>query len=195
VGRRVAAAAAARLAQELNPVSEITNGIASLVRYQAREYDEAIREGKRSLELEPTSFVGLFATSVSHAAAGKHEEAIGYAERGVVFSPESTFLLALLGAVNAVAGRKEAAREVLSKLHQWETRGYVSPILFSWIYGNLGDADRAFEMLDRAYEEHSSTIGFGEWLVPLYDPIRDDPRFGKLLEKAGMQSQARVDQQ
>jgi serine/threonine-protein kinase len=194
-GRRVEAAAAARLAQELNPVSEITNGIASLVRYQAREYDEAIREGKRSLELEPTSFVGLFATSVSHAAAGKHEEAIGYAERGVVFSPESTFLLALLGAVNAVAGRKEAAREVLSKLHQWETRGYVSPILFSWIYGNLGDADRAFEMLDRAYEEHSSTIGFGEWLVPLYDPIRDDPRFGKLLEKAGMQSQARVDQQ
>ena len=182
-GHREEAAEAARLAQELDPLSELTNGIAALVLYQARDYDQAIREGERSLELDPESFTGLFATSVSNAAKGNHDEAIRYAERGIAFSPDSTFLLALLGAMNAVAGRKEAARAVLAKLHEAETKVYVSPILFAWIYGNLGDADRAFEMLDRAYDEHSSTLGFGEWGVPLYDPIRDDPRFPKFAER------------
>lgn len=187
MGHATEAAAAARLAQELDPLSPVTNGIAALVAYQARDFDLAIREGERSLELDPTDFIGLFATSVSYAAAGKHEDAIRYSERGVSFSPESTFLLALLGAVNAMGGRTEAARAALATLHQRASQGYVAPLLLSWIYCNLGEADRAFDLLDQAYEEHSCTLGFGEWRVPMYDPIRDDPRFSALLEKLRMQ--------
>lgn len=187
LGHATEAAAAARLAQELDPLSPGTNGIAALVGYHARDFDLAIREGERSLELDPADFIGLFATSVSCAAAGKHDDAIRYSERGVGFSPDSTFLLALLGAVNAMAGRTEAAQTVLATLHQRASQDYVAPLLLSWIYCNLGDADRAFELLDQACEEHSCTLGFGEWRVPMYDPIRDDPRFSALLEKLGMQ--------
>ncbi|MEP6905661.1 MAG: tetratricopeptide repeat protein, partial [Gemmatimonadales bacterium] len=179
------AAAAARLAQELDPLSPVTNGIAGLVAYQARDFDLAIKAGERSLELDPTDFIGLFATSVSYAAAGKHEEAITYSERGVGLLPDSTFLLALLGAVNAMAGRKEVAEAILAKLQQRAGKAYVAPLLLAWIYANLGDADRAFDLLNQAYEEHTCTLGFGEWRVPMYDPIRGDPRFGMFLEKVG----------
>ena len=179
------AAAAARLAQDLDPLSPVTNGIAGLVAYQARDFDLAIKAGERSLELDPTDFIGLFATSVSYAAAGKHEEAITYSERGVGLLPDSTFLLALLGAVNAIAGRKEAAEAILTTLHERAGKVYVAPLLLAWIYANLGDADRAFELLNQAYEEHTCTLGFGQWRVPMYDPIRGDPRFGKFLEKVG----------
>ena len=185
LGHGSEAAASARLAQELDPLSPVTNGIAGLVAYQARDFDLAIRAGERSLELDPTDFIGLFATSVSYAAAGKHEQAITYSERGVDLLPDSTFLLALLGAVNAMAGRVDAAQAILTTLRERAGQDYVAPVLLAWIYCNLGDADRAFELLNQAYQEHACTLGFGEWRVPMYDPIRNDPRFAALLEKTG----------
>ena len=50
------------------------------------------------------------------------------------------------------------------------------------MYAALGDADRAFEWLDRAYEERRG------WLVylnvePMLDGLRADPRFRRLVER------------
>jgi len=52
------------------------------------------------------------------------------------------------------------------------------------VYVGLGEAERAFEWLERAYQEH-------DWIgtlkvAPVWDPLRSDPRFQTLLQKVGL---------
>lgn len=185
LGRQQEATAAAKLGQELDPLSPGTNGIAALVSYHGRQYDQAISECENTLERDPASFLGLLGISLSYSAKGMHKEAIGHAERGLLLSPEVNFLRALLGAVYAMGGEKESARTVLDDLLERSKRMYVGPTLIAWIYSNLDEPDLAFEWLDKACKERACTLGLGI-RFPLYDAISGDPRYGKLLECLGL---------
>jgi hypothetical protein len=50
----------------------------------------------------------------------------------------------------------------------------------------LGDRDEAFRQLDKALEQRSAGMIYLH-LDPLYDAIREDPRFSALVEKIGLQ--------
>ena len=183
--RPAEAAESARIGQELDPFLPATNGIAALVSYHGRRYDQAIRESERALEREPKSVLALLCISTAHAAKGAYKEAIVHAERGVRLSPDVNFLRGVLGAVYAMANETEAARGVLDDLIERSKRMYVGPTMISWIYAHLAERDRAFEWLEKAYDQRDCTLGFG-LRAPMYDVIRDDPRFGALLTKLGL---------
>lgn len=183
--RQEEAAEAARIGQELDPFSPATNGVAALVSYHGRRYDEAIRDSERALERDATSALSLLCISTSYAAKGAHKEAILHAERGVSLSPDVNFLRGILGAVYAMANEREAAHGVVDDLLERSKRMYVGPTVVSWIYSHLGEHDRAFEWLEKAYDQRDCTLGFG-LRAPIYDVIREDPRFGKLLTKLGL---------
>jgi hypothetical protein len=81
--------------------------------------------------------------------------------------------------------RHEQARAVLQNLVERAKRQYVPPLAFAHTYIGLGDKDRAFEWLERAYQERAS------WLIftkehPRYDRLRSDPRFTALMKKVGI---------
>ena len=190
VDRQREASEAARLGQELDPLSPATNGIAALVSYHGRQYDQAIAECGRALERDRTSFLALLAMTLSYAAKGMYKEAISNAERGVSVSPEVNLLRALLAAVYAMAGENAAAEKVLAELLERSTQAYVGPTMISWIYANLDEPDAAFEWLGKACSSRDCTLGFGI-RVPLYDRISSDPRFQELLRCLEL-SEARV---
>ena len=48
----------------------------------------------------------------------------------------------------------------------------------------LGDKDRAFALLDKAYEKYDQFILFAK-IDRAMDPLRDDPRYDQLLRKLG----------
>jgi hypothetical protein len=50
------------------------------------------------------------------------------------------------------------------------------------MHAGLGEADAAFESLDRALEDRRGWLAYLK-VEPLLDPLRGDPRFGRLLEK------------
>ena len=50
------------------------------------------------------------------------------------------------------------------------------------VYGALGDADRAFEWLDCAYEERRGWLAYLN-VEPMLDGLRGDPRFRRLVER------------
>jgi hypothetical protein len=50
----------------------------------------------------------------------------------------------------------------------------------------LGDRDEAFRQLDLALSARSAGLIYLH-LDPLYDSIRDDPRFGALVEEIGLE--------
>ncbi len=183
--RQREASEAAHLGQELDPFSPATNGIAALVSYHGRQYDQAISECERALERDRTSFLGLLAMTLSYAAKGMYREAISHAERGVSVSPDVNLLRALLAAVYAMAGEGQAAEGVLAELLERSKQAYVGPTMVSWIYANLENPDAAFEWLGKACSSRDCTLGFGI-RVPLYDRISADPRFQELLRCLGL---------
>jgi len=185
VDRQREAAEAARLGQELDPLSPATNGIAALVSYHGRQYDQAIMECERALERDRTSFLALLAMTLSYAAKGMYKEAINHAERGVTLSPEVNLLRALLAVVYAMAGDLPASEKVLADLLDRSHREYVGPTMISWIYANMDQPDAAFEWLGKASSSRDCTLGFGI-RVPVYDRISSDPRFQKLLTGLGL---------
>ena len=183
LGRHSEALDEVRCGQELDP--QARSGLPAFVWYNGRQFDEAIVECERGLEIDPTSFLSLLILSLSYAGKGEYDKAVQHAQRGVSLAPGSDFMRALLGAVYAMAGQEEAARAILSDLVERSTRSYVSPILISWIYANLQDPDSAFEWLGKAYDERTCTLGSGIRYA-VYDGIREDPRFGELLHKLGL---------
>jgi len=56
--------------------------------------------------------------------------------------------------------------------------------VFAKAYLDLGEKDKAFEQLNKAYEQRLSSLC---WLKvePQLDPIRDDPRYKELVDKIG----------
>jgi len=96
-------------------------------------------------------------------------------------------LLTDLGRAYAVAGRKEDAQKVLDKLKAFSKEVYVAPKSVSTIYADLGEKDKAFEWLEKAYQDRSLAVGYSLRAYPGFDPLRSDPRFADLLRRMNLQ--------
>jgi hypothetical protein len=88
----------------------------------------------------------------------------------------------------AVSGRRAEAQRVLDKLNELSKQRYVPTRSIVMNYAGLGEKDKAFEWLGKAYEDRS----IGSSLVsikvdPIYDPLLSDPRFTDLLRRMNIQ--------
>jgi hypothetical protein len=66
---------------------------------------------------------------------------------------------------------------------------YVPASDMARIYMGLGEKDKAFEWLEKGYEER---VVFGDAtndikVDPIFDPLRSDPRFADLLRRMNLQ--------
>ena len=59
------------------------------------------------------------------------------------------------------------------------------PLDIALVYAALGERDNAFDWLEKAYAAKSCWL-FELDIDPVYDPIRDDPRFGDLRKRVGL---------
>ena len=174
-----------RAAQKLDPLSsEFSYWIARFLLYQRRPAD-AIQESLRTLELSPD-----YARAHLTLGLGRSmEEGPGAGLEALRRSSEasnSPSFGAFLAYGLAAAGQEAEARRVLEKLRSEGRANYLRAEFLAAAYGMLGDRDEAFRHLDRAIEQRSAGLIYLH-LDPLYDPLRDDPRFGALVEKIGLQ--------
>jgi tetratricopeptide (TPR) repeat protein len=49
----------------------------------------------------------------------------------------------------------------------------------------LGDKDKAFEYLEKAYQQREAIMTILQ-VEPILDPLRDDPRFDELVKRVGL---------
>jgi len=88
-----------------------------------------------------------------------------------------------LAHVYATVGRKADAEKILSELLRQSKATYVSPYMIAVIYAGLGQNDKAFEFLERAYQERSPDISYFIKADLRIDTLRSDPRFQDLLRR------------
>ena len=111
-----------------------------------------------------------------------YEPAVTANERGFTLAGEDPRAVAALREAYQTSGMNGYRRKHIDLLKERSTRTYVSPIWIAMDYASLGDKERAFEWLEKAYAERAG------WLLelridPTWDPLRTDPRFKELLER------------
>jgi tetratricopeptide (TPR) repeat protein len=173
-----------RAAMELDPLSMIIGTELGKTFYYAKRYEEAIEQYNRSMEIDPNFAIAHKGLSEVYAKQSHFDKALEEIERAIELSKRSIFILDDLGYIYALSGRKTEAEKVLDELEALSTEFYVPPYGRAAIYAGLGDANKAMEWLGRAYEERS----FLAWikLDPVFDGLRNDKRFGALLDRLGL---------
>ena len=85
----------------------------------------------------------------------------------------------------ARAGRRPEAQRILDELQRLAAHGQTVPFDVGLVYMGLGDKDRALEWLDKARRTQPSGVkDLG--VDSRFDPLRQDPRFRKLLRELGL---------
>lgn len=175
-----------RAAQELDPLSLSVNFSIAALLYFNRQYDESINRIEAMHDQDPGFTLGYGLLGVIYTRKKMPDKAVeawlkGSALEGVGQSAGAE--RALRDAFKA-GGTEGFLRKHLEVLEEESKRGYVSPYFIAIDYGLLGDKERVFEWLEKAYKERSS------WLVemrvdPLWDFVRSDPRYTDLLRRIG----------
>jgi serine/threonine protein kinase/tetratricopeptide (TPR) repeat protein len=185
MGRFDEAAQELKIARELDPLSLAINASLGLLCFYARRYEEAVAAYRRTLEIDPRFAMAHFFLGQAEAALGRGAEAVAAIEAALALSPGAAEMEAALGQAYAVAGRAEEAREVLAGLVRRGEKSYVSPALVANVHAALGEREEALTWLERACEERAADLA---WIGvrPIFDGLREEPRFQTLLERLGL---------
>ncbi len=188
MGRSEEAIAEQKRALQLDPLSLIINRVLGFDFYAARHYDQAIEQEKLTLEMDRNFAFVHMNLGQAYLQESMYKEGIAEFEKELVVSPRHPYALSGLGHAYAVAGRRAEAQKMLDQLNAISEQKYVPAISKVGVYVGLGDKEKAFEWLGKAYEDRSIGSSFPTIKMdPIYDPLRSDPRFADLLRRMNLQ--------
>ncbi|MEX0879712.1 MAG: protein kinase [Thermoanaerobaculia bacterium] len=173
----------ARDAAALEPLAANVQTNVGWALFAARRFEEAVQEYRRALHMDPDAPYPLWAISLAYQKIGAHEKAIEALEHAVrVTGRRQSHYIALLGGAYAAAGKRSDALQIRDELEMLGRTEYVPPFHLVFLLMPLGDFDAAFAALERSCEERNALVW---WLreTPVYDALRDDPRFPGILKR------------
>jgi TolB-like protein/Flp pilus assembly protein TadD len=144
----------------------------------ARRYDEALVQFNISLELDPNRAIPHAWIAYPYWAKGDYAKAVDH-----------------LAKAKELRGSGEVAAKMRKAFADGGWHGFLrasaeDPAILPWpyerarYYATLGEKERAFEQLNKAYDIRESRIRNLK-IDPFLDGIRDDPRYGELVRRVG----------
>ena len=175
---------------QIDPLSLYINTSAAWFFVFAGQYEQASEQASRANDMFPDALHAWYA--LGQAKLGMHSlgEAVKAFERAAAIS-RGAVSVGYLGGALALAGRTADAEALLAELLERSTREYVSPRAFITLCAGLGDIDRAYEWVEEAYRRRDATVVYLD-VVPIFDPLRGDPRFGEMLKRVGLPRRRRL---
>jgi TolB-like protein/Tfp pilus assembly protein PilF len=178
-----------RKALELDPFSFAISTDLGFAYRTARQYDRAIDHLKKLIELDPNYVRTHFYLSRVYEDKGMFEEAITEREKGMLLDGADPARVAkgkqvMLEAYRA-GGAKGYWQQGLEFIKEDLAKGEdVEPADLAAIYSRLGEKDKAFEWLEKVFEEREEgRQSFN--VAPAWDNLRGDPRFAEILRRVG----------
>ena len=172
-------------ARELDPFSLSISAQRGFLLENARRYGEAIEQLRAVIAMDPNHYQAYWLLGHTYAANQQFDEAVAAAEKAVALSGRTPGALGMLGLAYGLAGRKAEAMKILNELLELNKTRYVTPAALCNVYLGLGDKEKTFVWLEKAYEERSNYIAYLK-VFPILDPIRSDPRFAALVQRVGL---------
>ena len=162
-----------------------TAGTTSWVYNSLRDYPRLIDASKRLLLLDPNNSDAHYLLGVGYEGTGKVQESISEYQKAVEASGNSDKVVALAHAYSAV-GRKAEAEKILRDLERKLQGTADSSLTKAKIFASLGENDKAFAFLEKAYSEKALYMPEAVKSDLVFDGLRSDPRFQNLLRRMGL---------
>jgi DNA-binding winged helix-turn-helix (wHTH) protein/tetratricopeptide (TPR) repeat protein len=177
LGRHEEAIAEIRRALEIDPLSLILNRQYGASLLFARRYDAAIAQMKKTVELDANFAVGHSTLSVAYRMRGDYAESV----------EELAGFQELVGGEQTAALMRESFAEggwrgFLRAMTGEPRPSHLTPYNLATFHAELGEKDRAFAELNKAYQNREAILGLLN-VDPRFDSLRDDPRFQDLLRR------------
>lgn len=153
--------------------------------FNGRRYEDALDQAEAVIAADENFADGYRVLGRAQLLLGQSDEAIESFATAATLMNGAPVAISDLSVAFARAGRTEDARAILQELER--STDYVSAPLIAQIYANLGDADMAFQWLEKGVRDEDRGVIFLK-INPLYDPIRQDPRFSGILAQLNLAS-------
>jgi len=180
VGKMDQSVAELEKALQLEPLSLINNGVVIYGYVYARQYEKALRQARTAFDLEPNFPMMRGQLALALIVNGKNEEAISLLQQAPPNVPGFEAAVMLAHAYAKQGKRTEAEQQV--SLIRATAKSQARPYYVASIYATLGDKDKAFAELEKAFDQRDCYLGRIA-VDPFFDPLRDDPRFKSLLQR------------
>ena len=184
-GRFPEAFAESEQARQLDPISLIGATDRASILYESRQYDSALKQWRSVLDLDPTYDHAEHLMIPAYLQLGRYDDAVTEIERWEA-AGESPWMWGWKAAVYARAGHPDEARRALAKLEQTSGSPANRAVTLLIAYLGTDQKERALELLQQMYAEHSNAVVQIK-VDPMFDPLRNDPRFKDLLRRLGLE--------
>jgi TolB-like protein/Tfp pilus assembly protein PilF len=202
-----------RRAIELNPNYAETHYWYAFILSRIGKHTEAFAQMDRALELDPMNLVYRANHGGMLAWAGRYDESIAELEK--LRELDENFAPVLGNLFNAYQRKGDYAKAIEVRCRELELNGdkeealrhrdafarggwkgflryltsenhpsYLSNYTLAWCYAGLGEKDKSLEALNRSYENRESQLQRLK-VDPVFDLLRDDPRFNELIQRIG----------
>jgi len=166
-------------ARELDPLSSIIARVGALPYYLKRDYVRALELLRQANELGPplssTFEIGIYIQN------RLFDEALAELEKARRDRKDDPILIYSTGMVYAAQGKRAEALQIIKELEEMSGASLSEAAWISKIYAALNEKERALTWLDRGLA--TGAIGSFYKDEPVWDTIRNDPRFEALVEK------------
>ncbi|MGB5250721.1 MAG: protein kinase [Gammaproteobacteria bacterium] len=173
-------------AAELDPMSPTTLLWKGWARFLNEDYQGALDGFRSSLEADPAFAHGALWMGLAYGMMGQQEKAAELASRAEQMNPDpdNGDFHALLGAAYCMGDQAPEARRILACLESCGLDESARAAQTGFIYGWLGEYDKAVKFYSRAFADRSSGVLF---LAnhPVCDMPRSDPRVMEMIKELG----------
>jgi Flp pilus assembly protein TadD len=185
IGRRAEALSEIDKSRELDlsPSFALTE---SATYYELRDYKGLMEASRRGMVSDPNEWLQHYYLGVGYEGTGKLLEAISEYQKAIEMSDGDQVPTSALAYAYSLIGRKAEAWNILRNLERKSKSAYVSPYLIATVYAGVGQKNRAFEFLEKAYLERALDLSWSLKADSRIDSLRADPRFQSLLRRVGL---------
>jgi tetratricopeptide (TPR) repeat protein len=140
------------------------------------------------LKIDQGCLPAYYVLGLAQLAAGRFDESVAVFETSAALHGD-IFSVAHLASACGLAGQRQRAEALLAELEKRSTSQSVAPTFFATAQLGLGNNERAFDWLEKAFAEHDAHI---LWLRvgPHWDPLRCEPRFADLVKRLPLPPEA-----
>lgn len=184
-GRFDESIALAERTARLDPVSAIIGTNLGWAYLTAGRTAEALVRFEAVLELDAGFYLTYNFLKECYLGLGRPDDALAAAHKCLALGKDSLLPRLWLAHALAVTGDRPAALRLVGETLA-ATSGVSAPDYdVALVYAALGDADRAFDWLERAFTARSRSLVFLA-VEPDFQPLRHDPRFHSLAARLNL---------
>ena len=173
------------LALELDPISLRINVAMAEGLYLARRYDKSMEQLQKILEMDPNYEAAQRLLGTVYEQQGLYDKCVEEYLKGRIVAGQKPESVESLRQAYKRAGMKGYWQEALKLAGSRVEKGTISPYSIAVLHENLGDTDKAFEWLEKSYEDRSLWLAYLRY-DPKLDRLRSDPRYSDLLRRIGL---------